>query len=398
MQLDGYHLRCILEIWNSDEKVYREEKLITNAAQAIDFSFTLADGGNYKALLWADYVTDGTVTMVRPFGRLNIIEKDLDLLADLESISLSYNVPARLDVSDGTVTDWAVITVSLTDITSFPDAETDKANLFFDYILAPATGQTLLSNTKMTNLTIDYTLSGNVSNSFIIPSNIPVERNKRTNISGHILSADPTNPESANLRIEINDTWKDTERDEEIVAMPGDYYYQDGTVSSDYSPSAENRCEGIVFYADIDGRYYLVFGLTEGEPVVWGPETEVGATDEKDGEAIMAIIRTQPDWENNYPAFKWCADQGEGWYLPSKNEWSVIHHILVDNPTVPIGEKEFSFKYKNAGGVDFADEIWTSTESSSSTRASFYNTGMERLMDSNKSNEKAVHAIKKVTY
>ena len=28
----------------------------------------------------------------------------------------------------------------------------------------------------------------------------------------------------------------------------------------------------------------------------------------------------RPDWQSKYPAFKWCADLGEGWYLPSIDE------------------------------------------------------------------------------
>ena len=30
---------------------------------------------------------------------------------------------------------------------------------------------------------------------------------------------------------------------------------------------------------------------------------------------------------NNYPAFAWCREQGEDWYLPSQNELLSLYHV-----------------------------------------------------------------------
>ena len=265
LQVSGYSLRYILEVWDeSDAVAYREEKLITDASQAVTFDFHLSTAGDYTALLWADYVlsgatangeghysdlyyttnaniglkrisiissayavntpsrdaffgkslftkTDGvagdagTVIMRRPFGRINIIEKNEAMLPDLMFINnLSYDVPSSFNVLDGSVSD--TYSVFLFSITSFPEGTTEKANLFYDYIFAPDNGQQLLSEIEM-----DYTLSGAFGN-FTIPSNMPVERNKRTNISGNIL----IDPNITGLSVEVVDEWTDPDITQEM--------------------------------------------------------------------------------------------------------------------------------------------------------------------------------------
>ena len=89
---------------------------------------------------------------------------------------------------------------------------------------------------------------------------------------------------------------------------------------------------------------------------------KTGATDADDGAKNMAIIKAIPGWHNKYPAFAWCADLGEGWYLPAKNElvdiydkknW--INDILLSNGFDELGPKE-----GNSAG-----SVWSSTEYSS---------------------------------
>ena len=40
----------------------------------------------------------------------------------------------------------------------------------------------------------------------------------------------------------------------------------------------------------------------------------------------MAIIKGISGWEEKYPAFKWCSEYGEGWYLPAFNELREIYY------------------------------------------------------------------------
>ena len=45
-----------------------------------------------------------------------------------------------------------------------------------------------------------------------------------------------------------------------------------------------------------------------------------GATDKTEGMKNMQTIKRIPDWRKKYPAFAWCAKQGEDWYLPAIKE------------------------------------------------------------------------------
>lgn len=53
---------------------------------------------------------------------------------ELTSMDISYDVPSTFDVLDGRTVS-GTHSVSVSGITVFPAATTEKANLFFDYIL-----------------------------------------------------------------------------------------------------------------------------------------------------------------------------------------------------------------------------------------------------------------------
>lgn len=50
-----------------------------------------------------------------------------------------------------------------------------------------------------------------------------------------------------------------------------------------------------------------------------------GATDWNDGMANMKKIQSISGWHEKYPAFAWCADKGDGWYLPALNELKTLY-------------------------------------------------------------------------
>ena len=76
-------------------------------------------------------------------------------------------------------------------------------------------------------------------------------------------------------------------------------------------------------------------------------------------------------WED-YPAFKWCRDLGEGWYLPAINEVLRIGH-LYNNGRIKFDRKareQFNNRLKEHGGVKMdrlmyyfssteGDDAWT---------------------------------------
>ena len=199
-----YKLRYILEVWTTGEtpvlKLRKEE--LKEDFSGVDFTFDLTDAGDYNALLWADFIqaqittptkqtisgvecdhykdfnfktTDNlkniirtpagdiptlhndafcachpiskktgaysdNVQLVRPFGQINIIEKNADALAKVSQTKAVFNVPKGYNVENGTPTSE---TEEATKTAAFYPLSSSKndctANLFYDYIFAPST-------------------------------------------------------------------------------------------------------------------------------------------------------------------------------------------------------------------------------------------------------------------
>ena len=88
--------------------------------------------------------------------------------------------------------------------------------------------------------------------------------------------------------------------------------------------------EGIVFEVTDDGNHGKIVSLRRSDKLNWASVPEeydrlIGADSETDGQYNMDVVKSIPGWESKYPVFKWCADLGEGWYLPSKHELYVIN-------------------------------------------------------------------------
>lgn len=87
--------------------------------------------------------------------------------------------------------------------------------------------------------------------------------------------------------------------------------------------------EGIVFYVTDNGLHGKIVSEDETE-CAWSTENvSTGATDENDGMANMKKIQTISGWHEKYPAFAWCADKGDGWYLPAVNELKTLYESKV---------------------------------------------------------------------
>ncbi len=95
----------------------------------------------------------------------------------------------------------------------------------------------------------------------------------------------------------------------------GDYYDCDGV-------------QGIVIRVDEEGYHGTILSLDE-VLLPWSvfrkPELRtVGTGDQNDGRANMATVERYIEanglsWAD-FPAFEWCRNKGEGWYLPAINE------------------------------------------------------------------------------
>ena len=137
---------------------------------------------------------DRTVSLTRPFGQINIITTDYGLIPSTHSdllpvkVKLAFpSIPTSIDLVNGTVNDMAEVTTSTAvDIAGLDvDGEKDSKQLSFDYILAPAEGQTVVSKFTMSFLKEDRTTPVAKDYTF---ENIPVQRNYRTNVSGALLT------------------------------------------------------------------------------------------------------------------------------------------------------------------------------------------------------------------
>lgn len=89
---------------------------------------------------------------------------------------------------------------------------------------------------------------------------------------------------------------------------------------------------GVICHVTPDGKHGLILSLDE-VMIDWstfrkGSLCKVGATSTTDGAANMAAVAkyiadNNLSWDN-FPAFKWCREKGEGWYLPSIDEMLTI--------------------------------------------------------------------------
>ena len=113
--------------------------------------------------------------------------------------------------------------------------------------------------------------------------------------------------------------------------------------------------EGVVFEVSADGRRGKIVSMKQSTVrLQWSSNIKeqkrlIAANRSTDGAVNMAKVMARPDWQSKYPAFKWCADLGEGWYLPSKEELRTI------------------YKYKDKLNPNLTDELsdglfWSSTE------------------------------------
>ena len=130
----------------------------------------------------------------------------------------------------------------------------------------------------------------------------------------------------------------------------------------------ENGKEGVVFEVTPDGKHGKIIGTQSPKKMEWASDKSaykrlIGANSWTDGAYNMAIVQAIPDWQSKYPAFKWCADLGEGWYLPACGELSFIENKGIYNDIIRMlyaieGEK---LRNKHRGELGYL-KCWSSTE------------------------------------
>ena len=115
--------------------------------------------------------------------------------------------------------------------------------------------------------------------------------------------------------------------------------YSDGTVAltlKDYDSPVERTWKvgdyydvggkkGVVFWVDETGKHGKIVSMDQAE-LQWCTVDEYNkkltgiATDSSNGLNNLRSIMKIAAWKDKYPAFAWCADHGDGWYLPAIEE------------------------------------------------------------------------------
>lgn len=142
----------------------------------------------------------------------------------------------------------------------------------------------------------------------------------------------------------------------------GELYDEDG-VKGVVCVLSEDKQHGLVISLD---QIYLHWSVAR-KPDLF----EVGAVDRTDGMVNMQTVEQyiaehDLSWDD-FPAFKWCREQGEGWYLPSIDEMLSIGHNYNGGIRVQNNRKarnKFNNALKDAGGkrMDRMVYYFSSTE------------------------------------
>jgi len=108
------------------------------------------------------------------------------------------------------------------------------------------------------------------------------------------------------------------------------------------NPGDPSTAIGVVFQISgtPSGTHGKIVSIDECRGIAWSTEhVETECNSKSDGKLNTDWIKANKDLDN-YPAFKWCIEKGEGWYLPSYDEVSFwnrgIMKLLLNEALVQI--------------------------------------------------------------
>lgn len=126
---------------------------------------------------------------------------------------------------------------------------------------------------------------------------------------------------------------------------PGDLYDVDGV-------------KGVVFYVNEDGKSGLIMSLDQAD-LQWSTEyVFVSCISGRGDYHTEDMLKLGAD---KYPAAKWCADHGEGWYMPSSAEMHKMW-FAVSNETLAFDPEFITLYNDKLDDPILEDYYWTSNE------------------------------------
>lgn len=120
--------------------------------------------------------------------------------------------------------------------------------------------------------------------------------------------------------------------------------------------------KGVVVWVDESKLKGKIISLDEAVSVWSTGNRYTGAQSTTDGKGNTAKVKALDNSLASFPAFKWCVEKGEGWYLPASDE---VKCFLAAEPVV----KETLAAH---GGTPLDSYYWSSTESDSDSETTAY--------------------------
>lgn len=268
---EGYQLRCILEVWTQDETPVLIQRIeqVGMTGDKVVFDFEI-EQGNYDCLFWADfidadatssnehypdkfyntttyglkcvfYTNDGLEAfntdakdaffgnyvlrkgvaavenqtipaLTRPFAKLTVKEKSDVAYGYCSSVTVTYERASGFNVLIGTAD-------TNTQEVTYTGKSTEANTIFFDYIFTDATsslGEIILEFVGVEEKKL-YPVT--------IPAGIPLKRNHKTNVSGHLISE---RTDDVQFVVTIDEEWDTPDEDEDLdLDKPYGWYIRD---------------------------------------------------------------------------------------------------------------------------------------------------------------------------
>lgn len=363
-----HKLRCVLEVWTRNTSMLRVRKeQVVTGTDNINFTFELRDAGDYKALLWADYIDKSTTpsgALIAGMvidnhyqGKYYATDSNMGLQAVMPKVGANVSCELRdafFGSGDFTKNALPLKNFSITLARPFAKltiAEKDKAN--YDYcseVVATYTvpnrfnvanggssgtlhtdvhftpdGSSVTVNGQnayvlfsdyifadadgtMGDIELNYSSnaeSGVVFKPFSIPAGIPLKRNSVTQAAGAILIPETVPSSTVNMDVAIDDSWI-SDDNYNLDPKDGDYYYKDGTWSEKDRSTTSNPVIGVVFN---NFKGYCVVSLKEGKDLEWSTENHdfgnLMGSPKKNTDTVLKYINEQGKSEK-YPIFELC--------------------------------------------------------------------------------------------
>ena len=265
----------------------------------------------------ADFETNKAVTLKNATAQVCFIET-AGLSATENKLKVTYSAGGTLNVGTGSVTEVAG------EIThTFTSTGQVSANeiLATDYILAPK------DEDKVLNLTIQLNTEDPKS-----ITNVPFRQCFSTHIKGEYSTLG-----RFTFTVTADDGWDGTNEVKE-TAKVGDYYYKDGTWSTENKATDLNPIIGVVYQVNADGTGKVV-SLTEGTNLAWGPDNvEIGTTSSENGkentDKVFEVVSANPSYDlNDWPIFNACQELrtntgNNGWCVPAREEYVALFKVV----------------------------------------------------------------------